>query len=160
MYPPARITKMNIPLSYEKRLLQLVLLIVSLIPVSAGFMGVWKGPAFFDIAGAPISADSHIRYLSGLLLGIGLLVWWIIPRVGQRDDVFATVTAIVFVGGLSRLWSRIEVGQPNSMMSAALFVEFALTPALYFWHLRIARKAARSKSPLSCARPQPDLGRP
>jgi hypothetical protein len=151
---------MNIPLSYEKRLLQLVLLVVSLIPLSAGFMGVWKGPAFFDIAGAPTSADSHMRYLSGLLLGIGLLVWWIVPRVEQRNGVFATITAIVFVGGLSRLWSRVEVGQPDATMSAALFIELALTPALYFWHLRIVRKAARSKSPLSSARPQPDLERP
>ena len=143
----------------EKRVLQVVLAIVSLIPLAAGFSGVWMGPQFYQLA-ASAAADSHMRYLSGLLLGIGFVVWWIIPRVEKPSEAFATITAIVFVGGLSRLWSLILVGAPHGSMTAALFVELGLTPALYLWHRRIVRLAARKATPLSDAQQTPHLVRP
>jgi hypothetical protein len=139
----------------ERRLLQLTLAIMSLIPLSAGLAGVWTGPAFYHLS-ASVSADSHMRYLSGLLLGIGFAVWWVIPRVEKSSEVFATVTAIVFVGGLSRLWSLIQAGEPNGVMSSALFVELGLTPALFFWHRRIVRLSADRVTPLFRARQMPD----
>ena len=142
----------------ERRLLQVALAIVSLIPLSAGLSGIWKGPEFYDLV-ASVSADSHMRYLSGLLLGIGLVVWWIIPRVEKPSEAFATVTAIVFVGGLSRLWSLIHVGEPNGVMSTAVFVELGLTPALYFWHRRVVRLSADQIAPLFRARQIPDPAR-
>ena len=146
---------MNALFPMERRLLQAALLIVSLIPVSAGFAGVWSGPAFFDVI-ASASADSHMRYLSGLLLGIGFVVWWIIPHVEKPSEAFAAITAIVFVGGLSRLWSLIHVGQANGVMTSALFVELGITPALYFWHRRVVRLSADKFAPLFRARQMPD----
>jgi Domain of unknown function (DUF4345) len=146
---------MNALFPMERRLLQAALAIVSLIPLSAGLSGVVLGPRFFEVA-ASTSADSHMRYLSGLLLGIGFIVWWVIPRVEKPSEAFATLTAIVFVGGLSRLWSLIHVGQPNGVMSIAVFVELGLTPALYFWHRRVVRLSADQVAPLFRARQMPD----
>jgi hypothetical protein len=140
----------------ERRLLQVALAVVSLIPLSAGLSGIWKGPDFYNLV-ASISADSHMRYLSGLLLGIGLVVWWVIPRVEKPSEAFATITAIVFVGGLSRLWSLIHVGEPNGVMSTAVFVELGLTPALFFWHRRVVALSADQVTPQFRARQLPDL---
>jgi hypothetical protein len=138
----ARISMVNKRYSLEHRFLQIALAVVSLIPLSAGLSGIWQGPEFYHVT-VSTSADSHMRYLSGLLFGIGILVWWIIPRVEKPSEAFGALTAIVFVGGLSRLWSRIHVGGADGAMTAALFVELLLTPALYLWHRRIMRQYAR-----------------
>jgi hypothetical protein len=135
--------------------LQVVLAIVSLIPLSAGLAGIWKGPAFYDVA-ASVSADSHMRYLSGLLFGIGIVVWWIIPRVEKSSEAFAAITAIVFVGGMARLWSLIHIGAPTGGMAYAIFVELALTPVLFFWQRRIVRLSADRATPQFRAPPMPD----
>jgi hypothetical protein len=137
----------------EKRLLQIVLAIVSLVPISAGLAGVAQGPHFFHVA-AQVWADSHMRYLSGLLLGIGVLVWTIIPKVEKRGEALGALTLIVAIGGLSRLYSLITVGQPNTMMTCALFVELGLTPALFLWQRRVARGVTRQPAtPLSPRQP-------
>jgi hypothetical protein len=137
----------------EKRLLQVALAIVSLIPISAGLAGVLQGPKFFQLF-ASVTADSHMRYLSGLLLGIGVLVWTIIPKVEKRGEALGALTLIVAVGGLSRLYSLITVGQPNTVMTCALFVELGVTPALYLWQRRVARCATRQPAtPLSPRQP-------
>ena len=44
-----------------------------LIPITAGGAGVLLGPAMVGIDTASIAAESHYRYLSGLLLSIGVL---------------------------------------------------------------------------------------
>jgi hypothetical protein len=127
----------------EKRALQVALAIVSLIPLAAGLAGVVDGLKFFQVV-ANASADSHMRYLSGLLLGIGVLAVTIIPHVEKHAERMAILTLIVFIGGLSRLWSLIEVGEPNMTMTAALFVELLLTPSLYLWTRRVARISAET----------------
>jgi hypothetical protein len=98
-----------------------------------------------------------MRYLSGLLLGIGVLVWTIIPKIEKRGEALGALTLIVAVGGLSRLWSLIAVGQPNTVMTCALFVELGLTPALYLWQRRVARGVTRrAATPLSGRQPMLD----
>lgn len=144
-------------MTFEKRALQAAILLVALIPLSAGLAGVLAGPHFFQVA-AGVTADSHMRYLSGLLLGIGILALAIVPHVERRTERMGALTLIVFVGGLSRLYSLIMVGQPNTVMTCALFVELGLTPALYLWQRRVARgfTQPRAATPLSPRQPMLD----
>src|SRR6202035_1913070 len=87
----------------ERRLLQFAVAAASLVPISAGAAGMLLGPAMTDFAAAPLSADSHYRYLSGLLLGIGVAFATTIPRIEAHTARFRLVAAIVVVGGLGRL---------------------------------------------------------
>ena len=50
-----------------------------LVPLLAGGAGALTGFGFLDQPMGP-AADSHARYLSGLLLGIGLLGLWCAQR--------------------------------------------------------------------------------
>jgi hypothetical protein len=52
----------------EKRLLQAVVLVAALVPVSAGLAGIVMGSALLETQPPNVDADSHFRYLSGLLL--------------------------------------------------------------------------------------------
>jgi hypothetical protein len=124
----------------ERRALQIVVAVASLIPICAGAAGVLLGPAMVDAAGAPIAADSHYRYLSGLLLGIGLAFATAIPRIETRTSRVRLLTAIVVAGGLGRLLSLVLRGYPDKPMLLGLAMELVVTPALAVWQARVARR--------------------
>ena len=124
----------------ERRLLQAAILIAGLVPVAAGLGGALKG-ADLIAAGARdmVSADSHIRYLSGLLLGIGLVAWSLVPSVERQGQLFGLIAALVAVGGLARLLGLVANGPPGRLMLAALAMELVVTPALALWQRRVGR---------------------
>jgi hypothetical protein len=122
----------------ERRFLQIAIGIGALIPIGAGLSGVLLGPAMTGAA-ADVSTDSHVRYLSGLLLGIGLAFWSAIPRIEHRTGRFRLLTLIVFVGGLARLYGLAVAGVPSAPMMGGLAMELLVTPLLCLWQARIAR---------------------
>jgi hypothetical protein len=122
----------------EKRALQVAVALGCLVPIGGGARGIWLGPQMAGAAG-PADLDSHFRYLSGLLLGIGLAYLTAIPRIEQYSLRFRILTAIVVVGGLGRLASLVAMGTPSLIMTAALAMELIVTPALALWQHRIAR---------------------
>lgn len=124
----------------EKRLLQLVVALGSLIPISAGVAGIILGPAMVDAASVPPGADSHYRYLSGLLLGIGIAFATTVPAIERRGARFRLLTAIVVTGGLGRLAALLTRGVPDKSMVAALVMELLVTPALALWQGRVSRR--------------------
>lgn len=87
-----------------------------------------------------IILDSHFRYLSGLLLGIGLGFWSLIPSLDRDNPRFRLLAIIVFIGGLGRLVSLIGMGVPNRSMLFGLFMELGLTPLLAFWQYKIGKE--------------------
>jgi len=120
----------------ERRALQIAILLAGCVPVLAGGAGVWHGAAAFGPwPGA--SADSHVRYLSGLLLAIGLIYWGLVPSIERRGDAVRLLTLIVFVGGLARLAGVLFVGDPGAMRWA-LIMELGVAPLLCLWQARIA----------------------
>jgi hypothetical protein len=122
----------------ETRLLQTAVAVCSLVPILAGGAGVLLGPAL--VAGASErDVDSHFRYLSGLLLAIGLAYATAVPGIARKRMRFLLLGGIVLVGGLGRLWSLLAVGAPSSVMLGALAMELVVTPLLTVWQLRIAR---------------------
>ena len=104
-----------------------------MLPISAGLAGVLLGPSIADAAGVPIDLDSHYRYLSGLLLAIGLAFWGMIPTIERRGAEFRLLTLVVFVGGLGRLFSLAAVGAPSLAMKCGLAMELVVTPLLCLW---------------------------
>jgi peptidoglycan/LPS O-acetylase OafA/YrhL len=127
----------------ERRLLQLAVAAASLIPLSAGAAGMVIGPAMVGVSEAALDADSHYRYLSGLLFGLGIAFATTVPAIDRRTGRFRLLVAIVFVGGLGRLMSLIMRGAPHGPMLAALVMELGVAPALAAWQARIAGKAQR-----------------
>jgi hypothetical protein len=131
----------------ERRALQIIVAIASLIPISAGAAGVVLGPGLVDVTGVPIAADSHFRYLSGLLLGVGLAFVITIPRIEAQKARFRALAAIVMIRGLARLLSLLLLGYPDRPMALALVMELVVTPSLALWQARVADKQGRSLIP-------------
>ena len=126
----------------ERRLLQGAILVACLVPLSAGLSGAIEGPAMLrGVAGdVPPDLDSHMRYLSGLLLGIGLAFIACVPRIERSGMLFRALGLIVAVGGLARAVSLAQVGAPGLEHRLALAMELGATPLLVLWQVRIARR--------------------
>lgn len=125
----------------EKRLLQQAVGLAAVIPVAAGLYGVLFGHALTD-ENVSISGDSHFRYLSGLLLAIGLCFWSTIPGIEEKTDRFRMLTVLVVLGGLARLLGLALTGIPSFFMLGGLVMELLVTPALCLWQTRVANRHA------------------
>jgi hypothetical protein len=125
--------------SLNRRALQAVIAVAGLVPVGAGLAGVLLGPRIAGLQPAGASLDSHFRYLSGLLLAIGLVFWAVIPTIERQGALVRALTLIVFVGGLGRALSLLEVGTPVTGMRLALIMELVVTPLICLWQFRVQR---------------------
>lgn len=137
----------------ERGLLRVVVGLLGFVPVLAGLAGVILGPAMAGLAASatPLSLDSHTRYLSGLLLGIGLGFWSTIPSIAHQTARFRLLTAIVFAGGLARLLGLVLAGVPPAPMLGGLAMELVVTPLLCLWQGRVARLSAGGAGTLPVA---------
>ncbi len=124
----------------SRRLLQAAIAIGGLVPVAAGLTGMILGPSFMADQSYAVSADSHVRYLSGLLAAIGVAFWATIPAIERHAARFRLLTALVVAGGIGRLISLLTVGVPSPSMLFGLVMELAVTPALCLWQGALAAR--------------------
>ena len=129
----------------ERRLLQVSVALLALVPILAGLAGVLHGLALFD-AHAALSrdGDSHVHYLSGLLLAIGLGFWSTVPHIETQGPRFRLLTALVLVGGLARLYAAALAGLPAAGMAGGLVMELAVVPMMALWRERLERMSRRA----------------
>lgn len=106
--------------------------IACLVPLLAGGAGALSGAGF--LRGDAAAVDSHLRYLSGLLLGIGLAFAWASLDLRRRGWVFDLLAPIVVLGGLFRLLGLLWAVPPLPHL-LALGMELLVTPLLW-WAVR------------------------
>jgi hypothetical protein len=127
----------------ERRSLQTILAVLSLIPL-LGLGIVWlQGPQYFfhgsgDVV--PNALDNQFRYLAGVYAGaVTGALWWAIPRIEERGAAVRLAAGAVFLGGIGRCVSLATVGHPGDpAMMGGLVLELGVVPLLVLWHRRIA----------------------
>lgn len=129
----------------ERRLLQAAVALACVVPVSAGLAGLATGTGLIPGAAGPVDLDSHLRYLSGLLLAIGLAFLGCLPKIEACGGRFRLLAGIVVIGGLGRLLGVAITGWPGSSMVFGLAMELLVTPALALWQARLARRWERHR---------------
>jgi len=107
------------------------------VPVGAGILGALN-PGLLDLAGRPQTV-THIAYLSGLLLGIGLAAWSTIPAIETKTGRLTLLTFLVVIGGLARLVTAARLGVWTPWVTGPLVMELGVTPALWLWQRRLSR---------------------
>ena len=122
--------------------LKLAIAVFACVPVLAGALGIIKGLSLIGLPG-DISQESHMRYLSGLLLGIGIAFWSTIGSIEREGRLFSVLAAMVFLGGLARLLSVGLDGPPNGPMIFGLVMELVVMPAMWFWQRHESKAAHR-----------------
>jgi hypothetical protein len=130
----------------ERRLLQGAVALACLVPLGIGTLGVIEGPSVLrGVAAVPPDLDSHFRYLSGLLLGIGLGFASCIPAIERRGARFRLLGAIVVAGGLARVLSLAAVGVPGQGHVFGLVMELGVVPLMMLWQARVARRCEQPR---------------
>jgi hypothetical protein len=126
----------------ERRLLQAATALACLVPLSMGAASVLGSAAVLKgvTPPLPVDLDSHFRYLSGLLLGLGVVFLAAIPRIEAKGQLFRGLGVIVVVGGLARLLSLIDAGVPSAGHQFGLVMELAVVPGIVLWQARVARR--------------------
>jgi hypothetical protein len=137
----------------ERRTLQRTVALAAILPIAAGLYGVLFGiDGIGTNPAVNVSADSHFRYLSGLLTGIGLLFLTCVPGIEDKTTLFRVLTLVVVLGGLARLLGLALTGVPSVTMLAALAIELGVAPLLCLWQTRVAG-LARDAALLNGPRP-------
>ena len=122
-----------------KRSLQIVLAILSLIPLYFAITGVLQGAEGLNGSSVNADLDNQFRYLSAFYLILVFLIWWIIPRIDEEVSIFRIVVIALFLGGLARLYSYLILGTPQPIMLAGMALELG-APILILWQNMIRKK--------------------
>ena len=118
--------------------LQIVLGVLSLIPLAFAVMGLWFGAAYFLPAGeVPAPLDNQLRYLSGVYLLVSLLLWWAIPNVERHGRLLGFICLALVVGGIGRVISWLTLGPGDPGQIAGMGIELG-SPLLLLWQRAIA----------------------
>ncbi|UPY39060.1 DUF4345 family protein [Sediminicoccus sp. KRV36] len=120
-------------------MLTLAIRLACCVPILAGGAGLLLGVAALGEASGP-ATGSHLRYLSGLLLGMGLAAFWCAGDLRRRGGVFALLCGIFVLGGLGRGLGLLLEGLPPWPHLLALGMELGVVPALWLW-ARLSRAA-------------------
>lgn len=126
----------------EKSLLQAAVTVACLVPILTGLDGVLRGVGMFRLAAAPVSLDSHYRYLSGIFLMLGFAFASTIPAIERQGPRFRLLGAMVVTGGLARAISWMVIGPPGQAHQLGLVMELVVVPLLMLWQARVARLTA------------------
>ena len=125
----------------SRRLLQLLTGLVALATVVLGTIQITFGvenPLYGGGIPAHPVLDSNLRFFAGLGLGLGLLFFWILPRIERHAVLFRVGWLCAFLGGVGRLISMPAVGLPPAPIVAITILEVAGAPLFVYWHSRVA----------------------
>ncbi len=121
-----------------KRGLQMVLMILSLIPLYFAITGFMGGAAGMN-GGEAVAAelDNQFRYLSAFYLILTFLIWYVVRDIEIHTGIFRIAILAIFLGGLARLYSYLYMGVPPQTMVGGMFLELG-APILAIWQHKVA----------------------
>jgi hypothetical protein len=122
-----------------KRALQVVVAILSLLPLAFGLLGLVFGVGrFLPPEQVTAGLDSQFRFLSAWYLGLAFIAWWIIPNIERHTTLFRIICVAVFLGGVGRLLAWNASGAPEMRFIVVLAAEL-IFPLLIPWQSAVAR---------------------
>ncbi|MFV0625127.1 DUF4345 domain-containing protein [Sphingomonas sp. ac-8] len=124
----------------ERRLLQAVVALLCLIPLSTATAGILGGAEWLAKMPVRPSLDSHFRYMSGIFLGMAFGFASCIPAIERQGTRFRLLGMMVILGGLARLWSLLSVGAPSTGHLIGLCVELGAVPLVLLWQRSLERR--------------------
>jgi hypothetical protein len=125
----------------ERFFLQIATAFSALVLLGVGISGVLLGVQFLHGAGT-ITVDNYFRFLSGVMVAIGIVFLISIPHVERYRERFAILTFAIVLGGFAHLYSVSLHGIPSVGSLFGLFMELVYAPLLWLLQGRVARRAA------------------
>lgn len=123
------------------RQLQITTALLGAVPVLTGLISMMGlSDPLYATLNLPRDAtlDSNMRFLGGVWLGLGLSVWWLVPRIATETALFRAVWLMIFLGGIGRLASLLLVGLPLLPFVGFTVLEIVGAPLFVWWQRKLA----------------------
>lgn len=117
--------------------------VLGLVPVVTGAVGLLglDDPLYASSGTRLIVLDSNLRFFAGVWLGLGLGVWWLVPRIERETALFRLLWGAIFLGGVGRVLSWVFAGAPPGPFMGFTALEVVGAPLFVWWQARVARAA-------------------
>ena len=128
----------------RKHALQIVMALLAIIPLATGLLGLLGvDDPFYVAAGVPsiVLLDTNLRFYSGVWLGIGLAICWLIPTIERQTVLFRMIWGMIFIGGIGRVMSMAMLAWPPVPFVAFTALEIVGAPLFIIWQARLSRIA-------------------
>jgi predicted membrane channel-forming protein YqfA (hemolysin III family) len=126
----------------NKWALQIATAILGIVPIATGLIGMSgiSDPIYASI-GLPANPllDSNLRFFGGVWFGLGLALYWLIPKIEKQTVLFRAIWGMIFVGGIGRLISMLLIGLPSVPFIGFTILEIVGAPIFVAWQARIAK---------------------
>lgn len=125
----------------KRNLLQILAAILGVIPIVTGIVGMFgiHDPLYASAHLARSAVlDSNLRFFGGVWLGLGIALYWLIPRIEKETVLFRALWGMIFVGGIARLFSMLELTPPWPFI-AFTALEIIVGPILILWQARVSK---------------------
>ncbi|MEO9210825.1 MAG: DUF4345 domain-containing protein [Ginsengibacter sp.] len=108
--------------------LQLLLGFVAAICLSGGLNLLIKGSSSFlpDSVPPQKTLDNLFRFLSGIYIGMGILLIWVVFNIQEQNTILYFLGLIVLFSGLGRLYSTLKVGLGGTYLTFVMLLEIVL----------------------------------
>ena len=127
----------------SRRSLQIVTALLGIVPFATGIIGLFGlDDPLYAVMGLPRNAllDSNLRFLSGVWLGVGLAVFWIVRDIERQTVLFRVLWGMIFLGGVGRALSMAFVGMPPLPFVGFTVLELVGAPLFVLWQSRVAQR--------------------
>jgi hypothetical protein len=122
--------------------LQIATAILGIVPIATGLIGMSgiSDPIYASI-GLPANPllDSNLRFFGGVWFGLGLALYWLIPKIEKQTVLFRAIWGMIFVGGIGRVISMLLIGLPPVPFIGFTILEIVGAPIFVAWQARIAK---------------------
>jgi len=88
---------------------------------------------------ATLLLDSDLRFFGAMMIGIGALFFWVIPKVEALGSVIYVFAAAVALGAAARIYARITYGSPGAAGTIPVVIETLIPIALILLRYSIGR---------------------
>jgi hypothetical protein len=126
----------------SKLSLQIVTGVLGVIPVVTGLIGMFGlSDPIYASAGLPANVllDSNLRFFGGVWLGLGLAMFWLVPKIEKQTILFRAIWGMIFLGGVGRLISILLRALPPIPFISFTILEIAGAPIFVLWQARLAK---------------------
>jgi hypothetical protein len=122
--------------------LQVITGVLGVIPVVTGLIGMFGlSDPIYASAGLPANVllDSNLRFFGGVWLGLGLAMFWLVPKIEKQTILFRAIWGMIFLGGVGRLISMLLQALPPIPFIAFTILEIAGAPIFVLWQACLAK---------------------
>ena len=116
-----------------RRAFQAILGVLAIAPMVASLTTLAIGTGRHgDGADIPVEVDSQLRYLGGVYFVVAVVVAYAALNIDRARTIVTIIGAAVFVGGLGRIASWVDVGRPDGITTFFIGIELVVVPLVLF----------------------------